>query len=141
MNTMDKSSVTKQRHYDAVIIGGGHNGLVCAAYLAHSGLSVLALERQDHVGGAVELGRIDRLLQQYEADIENDEPGFFQDFARQRGFLRLSVFDLSARAVAYDLPIPFGDLYGFENDGRVAHPANMSLRRAHSSRIAGEKKK
>ncbi len=51
------------------------------------------------------------------------------------------VFDLSARAVAYDLPIPFGDLYGFENDGRVAHPANMSLRRAHSSRIAGEKKK
>ena len=38
--------------YDAVIIGGGHNGLVAAAYLARAGRSVLVLERRDHVGGA-----------------------------------------------------------------------------------------
>lgn len=37
---------------DAVIVGGGHNGLVCAAYLARSGLDVLVLERRDLVGGA-----------------------------------------------------------------------------------------
>jgi len=37
---------------DVVIIGGGHNGLVAAAYLARAGLSTLVLERRDVVGGA-----------------------------------------------------------------------------------------
>jgi phytoene dehydrogenase-like protein len=37
---------------DAVIIGGGHNGLTCAAYLAMAGLKVVVLERRDVVGGA-----------------------------------------------------------------------------------------
>lgn len=40
------------RAYDAVIIGGGHNGLVCAFYLARAGLSVRVLERRDVIGGA-----------------------------------------------------------------------------------------
>ncbi len=38
--------------HDAVIVGGGHNGLVAAAYLARAGKSVLVLERLDHTGGA-----------------------------------------------------------------------------------------
>ena len=38
--------------YDAVIIGGGHNGLVCAAYLARAGKRVLVLERSECLGGA-----------------------------------------------------------------------------------------
>ncbi len=38
--------------HDVVIAGGGHNGLVAAAYLARAGRSVLVLERRDHVGGA-----------------------------------------------------------------------------------------
>jgi len=38
--------------YDAVIIGGGHNGLVCACYLAAGGLSVAVFERRGVVGGA-----------------------------------------------------------------------------------------
>ena len=38
--------------HDAVIIGGGHNGLVCAAYLAMAGLKVVVLERRGVVGGA-----------------------------------------------------------------------------------------
>ena len=37
---------------DAILIGGGHNGLVCAAYLARAGLKVTVLERRDVVGGA-----------------------------------------------------------------------------------------
>ena len=38
--------------YDAIIIGGGHNGLTCAAYLARAGLKVLVLERRPVIGGA-----------------------------------------------------------------------------------------
>lgn len=39
-------------HYDAVIIGGGHNGLTCAFYLARAGKRVCVLERRHVVGGA-----------------------------------------------------------------------------------------
>src|SRR5688500_5397619 len=38
--------------YDAVVVGGGHNGLTCAAYLARAGWSVLVLERRHVLGGA-----------------------------------------------------------------------------------------
>jgi phytoene dehydrogenase-like protein len=38
--------------YDAVVVGGGHNGLVCAAYLAAAGMSVCVVERRGVVGGA-----------------------------------------------------------------------------------------
>ncbi|HVE79896.1 MAG TPA: NAD(P)/FAD-dependent oxidoreductase [Gemmatimonadaceae bacterium] len=41
-----------QSHYDVIIIGGGHNGLVAAAYLARAGRSVLVLERREVLGGA-----------------------------------------------------------------------------------------
>ena len=46
MATADSSSV------DVVIIGAGHNGLVCACYLAAAGLRVRVLERRAVVGGA-----------------------------------------------------------------------------------------
>lgn len=38
--------------YDVVVVGGGHNALVAAAYLARAGRTVLVLEKLDHVGGA-----------------------------------------------------------------------------------------
>ena len=38
--------------YDAVVVGGGHNGLVSAAYLARAGLRTLVLERRHVLGGA-----------------------------------------------------------------------------------------
>ena len=40
------------KRYDVIIVGGGHNGLACAAYLARAGRKVLVLERRERVGGA-----------------------------------------------------------------------------------------
>ena len=37
---------------DVVIVGGGHNGLTAAAYLAKAGVDVVVLEKADHFGGA-----------------------------------------------------------------------------------------
>ena len=39
-------------HYDVIVIGGGHNGLVNAAYLARAGRKVLVIERRHVLGGA-----------------------------------------------------------------------------------------
>src|SRR2546427_5354277 len=41
-----------KRRYDAIVIGGGHNGLVAAAYLARAGRHTLVLERRHVLGGA-----------------------------------------------------------------------------------------
>ena len=46
-----------RRRWDVVIVGGGHNGLTCAAYLARAGQSVLVLERRERLGGACTLER------------------------------------------------------------------------------------
>jgi phytoene dehydrogenase-like protein len=44
--------MTDSARYDCIIVGAGHNGLVCAAYLARAGRKVLVLERRGIVGGA-----------------------------------------------------------------------------------------
>lgn len=46
------SSSNPQPHYDAIVVGGGHNGLTAAAYMAMSGLKVGVFERRYVVGGA-----------------------------------------------------------------------------------------
>ena len=38
--------------FDAIIVGGGHNGLTCGAYLARAGVKVLVVERREIIGGA-----------------------------------------------------------------------------------------
>ena len=45
------------RDWDAIVVGGGHNGLTAATYLAQAGKSVLVLERRERLGGACTLER------------------------------------------------------------------------------------
>ena len=46
-----------KRDWDAIVVGGGHNGLTAAAYLARAGRRVLVLERRERLGGAATLER------------------------------------------------------------------------------------
>jgi phytoene dehydrogenase-like protein len=85
-------------HYDAVIIGGGHNGLTCGAYLARAGLRTLVLERRDVIGGA--------------AVTEEVVPGFkFSVFSYLMSLLHPKVIaDLELRKYGFEV-LPASDMF------------------------------
>ncbi len=98
--------------YDAVIIGAGHNGLTCGAYLARAGLRTLVLERRDVIGGA--------------AVTEEVVPGFkFSVFSYLMSLLHPKVIaDLDLARHGFEVlpasdmfsPLPGGDHILFSDD-------------------------
>src|SRR6266704_3128517 len=97
-----------QRRYDCIVIGGGHNGLVTAAYLARAGRSVLVLERRELLGGCAVTEEIwpgyrvstgayltslmqERIVRELELErhgyaVDAKDPAFFSAFPDGRHF-------------------------------------------------------
>ena len=57
MSHLHRTTPMTARGWDVIVVGAGHNGLACAAYLARAGCSVLVLEARERIGGACTLER------------------------------------------------------------------------------------
>jgi len=90
---------------DAVIVGGGHNGLTCAAYLAGAGLSVRVLERRATLGGAA-------VTEEFHPGFRNSTASYTVSLLNPKviGDLRLAEHGLEIipRTLANFLPLPDG---------------------------------
>ncbi|MFF8289603.1 phytoene desaturase family protein [Streptomyces sp. NPDC016309] len=87
--------MTVQRSYDAVIVGGGHNALVAAAYLARAGRSVLVLERLPGTGGAAVSTRpfagVDARLSRYSYLVSLLPPKIVRDLGLRFAVARRTI--------------------------------------------------
>jgi phytoene dehydrogenase-like protein len=99
--------VSAKRH-DVVVIGGGHNGLTAAFYLARAGLSVLVLERREVLGGCAVTEEIDHArapgcrvsTASYMASMLR--PEVIRDLALERHGLRMVAAEPTVQAVTPD---------------------------------------
>jgi phytoene dehydrogenase-like protein len=117
-------------HYDAIVIGAGHNGLTCACYLARAGLKVLVLEQYHTVGGMT-------------VTEEETLPGFWSDIhasgyqlanlspvPRELGLL--DRYELIEPEIPFSHAFPNGDIISVHRDMEktVADIARYSLKDA-----------
>jgi phytoene dehydrogenase-like protein len=87
--------VAGQRGWDAIVVGGGHNALVTAAYLARAGKRTLVLERRGHVGGAAETAELGGVRVPRLADtVGRIRPSVVKDLALRSYGLRLVAPDV-----------------------------------------------
>ena len=128
-----KGGPVANSQYDAVIVGAGHNGLVCALYLARAGWKTLVLERNEEIGGAVMSGEITR-------------PGFVHDLysMNQNLFLGSPVYaeladDLKRHGLSYKTaPRPYSNVFPDGTSLRIYQDQDRTLEllRDHSPRDA-----
>jgi phytoene dehydrogenase-like protein len=108
--------------YDAVIVGGGHNGLVCACYLAAAGLKVAVYERRGIVGGAA-------VTEEFHPGFRNSTASYTVSLLHPKVIrdLRLAERGLTIveRPLANFLPLPDGG-YLKVGDGLAATQAEVA---------------
>ncbi len=94
------------QHYDALIIGGGHNGLVCAFYLARSGLKVRVLERRPVVGGTA-------VTEEFHPGFRNSTASYTVSLLRPKVIADMRLHERGYRVVERGLAnfFPFADNY------------------------------
>ncbi|MEH3105077.1 MAG: NAD(P)/FAD-dependent oxidoreductase [Sphingomonas phyllosphaerae] len=92
--------------YDALIIGGGHNGLVCAFYLAHAGLKVRVLERRHVVGGAA-------VTEEFHPGFRNSTASYTVSLLRPKVIADMKLHDRGFRIIERTISnfFPFPDTY------------------------------
>ena len=94
------------RKYDALIIGGGHNGLVCAFYLARAGMRVRVLERRHVVGGAA-------VTEEFAPGFRNSTASYTVSLLRPKVIADMKLHERGYRIVERTIAnfFPFADTY------------------------------
>lgn len=112
---------------DILILGGGHNGLVCAAYLAAAGLSVRVLERRGIVGGAA-------VTEEFHPGFRNSVASYTVSLLNPKVIRDLHLQEHGLRVVERPysnfLPLPDGRSFRLGGDGGNAEIARWSKRDA-----------
>lgn len=112
---------------DVLIIGGGHNGLVCAAYLAGAGLKVRVLERRGIVGGAA-------VTEEFHPGFRNSVASYTVSLLNPRVIADLRLAEHGLRVVERPfsnfLPLPDGRAFRLGGEHCVAEVAKWSARDA-----------
>lgn len=132
--------------YDAVVVGGGHNGLTAAAYLARSGRSVLLLEAADHLGGATVSADVfpgvDARLSRYSYLVSlmpravRDELGLDLTLRRRRVSSYTPVPGDPRRGLLVDTADPAATGWSFERVGAAEDLAAWAAFGARTGRLA-----
>ena len=91
--------------YDAVIIGGGHNGLVCAFYLARAGLKVRILEARDIIGGAC-------VTEEFAPGFRNSTASYTVSLLRPKVIADMRLVDYGYRVIERTI----SNFFPLEND-------------------------
>ena len=94
------------KRYDAIIIGAGHNGLVCAFYLARAGLSVRVVERRPVVGGAA-------VTEEFHPGFRNSVASYTVSLLQPKVIADMGLagrgYRVIERPISNFLPLPGGD--------------------------------
>jgi len=94
------------KRYDAIVIGGGHNGLVCAFYLARAGLKVRVIERRHVVGGAA-------VTEEFHPGFRNSTASYTVSLLRPKVIADMKLHERGFRIIERTISnfFPFEDTY------------------------------